>query len=84
LDLQIVPALKELSFLPIITDPSHATFWAQWVPSMSLASLAAGANGIMIEVHPTPSEAAVDPLQPLDFESFDKLMKTVRKVKSVL
>lgn len=84
LDLQIVPALKELSFLPIITDPSHATFWAQWVPSMSLASLAAGANGIMIEVHPTPSEAAVDPLQPLDFENFDKLMKTVRKVKSVL
>lgn len=84
LDLQIIPALKELSFLPIITDPSHATFWANWVPSMSLASLAAGANGVMIEVHPNPEDAAVDPLQPLDFDSFDVLMKKIIKLKNFI
>lgn len=73
LDLQVVPAFKELSFLPIITDPSHATFWAPWVEPLALASIAAGADGLMIEVHPDPRNAAVDPLQAISFEEFETL-----------
>jgi 3-deoxy-7-phosphoheptulonate synthase len=82
LDLQLIPALKEISFLPIITDPSHATFWAPWVTPLSLASLAVGANGIMVEVHPNPAEAAVDPLQPLNFRDFNELMIRINKIKN--
>jgi len=74
LDLQVVPAAKELTHLPIVTDPSHATFWNPWVKSMALASIAAGVDGIMIEVHPDPKNAAVDPLQPLNFEDFKDVM----------
>lgn len=80
LDLQVIPAAKEVTHLPIITDPSHATFWAPWVESMALASIAAGADGIMLEVHPDPEQAAVDPLQPIDFENFRQLMIKMRKV----
>lgn len=83
LDLQVIPAAKELTHLPIVSDPSHATFWAPWVTPMALASVAAGADGLMIEVHPTPSEAAVDPLQPLDYEQFGELVKRVNKVRDV-
>lgn len=80
LDLQVVPAAKEVSRLPVGTDPSHATFWAPWVPSMSLASIAAGADTIMLEVHPDPRNAAVDPLQPIDFAHFDRLMDDMERV----
>ena len=52
LDLQVIPAAKEITHLPIISDPSHATFWSPWVESMTLANIAAGADGIMLEVHP--------------------------------
>ncbi len=75
LDLQVVPAAQELTHLPIIVDPSHATFWRPWVRSMSLASIAAGADGIMLEVHPDPENSAVDPLQPINYESFEVLIK---------
>ena len=54
LDLQVIPAAQEVTHLPIISDPSHATFWRNWVRSMSLASVASGADGIMLEVHPDP------------------------------
>lgn len=74
LDLQVVPAIKEVSHLPICVDPSHATFWRPWVESMTLASIAAGADAIMLEVHPDPENSAVDPLQPIDFADFKKLM----------
>ena len=80
LDLQVVPAAQELTHLPIVTDPSHATFWRNWVKPMTLASIASGADGIMLEVHPDPDNAAVDPLQPIDFETFDNLMKSMEKV----
>ena len=89
LDLQVVPAAKEITHLPIAVDPSHATFWRPWVESMTLASIASGADAIMLEVHPDPENSAVDPLQPIDFKSFknlvnkmDKLAKSIgRKVK---
>ncbi len=80
LDLQVVPAAKEVTHLPIIVDPSHATFWRPWVKSMSLAAVASGADGIMLEVHPDPSNSAVDPLQPIDFKEFAELVKLMDNV----
>lgn len=80
LDLQVIPAAQELTHLPIISDPSHATFWRPWVRSMTLASIAAGADGIMLEVHPRPSESAVDPLQPISYYDFKKLKNEMQKV----
>ena len=80
LDLQVIPAVKEISHLPIISDPSHATFWAPWVESMTLASIASGCDGILIEVHPDPKNAAVDPLQPLNFKQFKKLLNKSKKI----
>ena len=77
LDLQVLPAAKEITHLPIVVDPSHATFWRPWVSSMSLASVAAGADGIMLEVHKDPDNAAVDPLQPIDYFDFNNLMKSM-------
>ncbi len=79
IDLQVVPALQEISHLPIVVDPSHATFWRPWVSPMTLASIAAGADGIMLEVHPDPKNSAVDPLQPLDFQNFEELMSNMKK-----
>ena len=75
LDLQVVPAAQELTSIPIDTDPSHATFWRDWVEPMTLGSIASGADSIMLEVHPDPENSAVDPLQPIDFKSFEELMK---------
>ena len=75
LDLQVVPAAQEITHLPIIVDPSHATFWRPWVRSMTLASVAAGADGIMLEVHPDPENSAVDPLQPINYDDFKNLME---------
>lgn len=80
LDLQVIPAAQEITHLPIVSDPSHATFWRPWVQSMSLASIAAGADGIMLEVHPDPENAAVDPLQPIDYNEFKNLIKKMHSV----
>jgi len=84
LDLQVIPAAKEVTHLPIISDPSHATFWRKWVEPMALASLGAGADGIMLEVHPNPSESAVDPLQPINYNEFGDLMKKIKKISPTL
>ena len=84
LDLQVVPAAKEITHLPIAVDPSHATFWRPWVEPMSLASVAAGADSIMLEVHPDPENSAVDPLQPIDFKSFSELMLRMDKVARIV
>ena len=84
LDLQVVPAAKEITHLPIAVDPSHATFWRPWVAPMSLSSVVAGADRIMLEVHPDPENSAVDPLQPIDFASFSELMVNMDKVARVV
>ena len=84
IDLQVVPAAKEITHLPIAVDPSHATFWRPWVRPMSLASVAAGADSIMLEVHPDPENSAVDPLQPIDFTSFSELMLNMDKVARIV
>jgi 3-deoxy-7-phosphoheptulonate synthase len=84
LDLQVVPAAQEITHLPIIVDPSHATFWEPWVKPMALASIACGADGIMVETHPDPKNAAVDSLQPMTLAAFDKLMLKMEKVASAV
>ena len=84
LDLQVVPAAQELTHLPIVVDPSHATFWRPWVKPMALAGIASGADGVMLEVHPDPPNASVDPLQPIDFKEFDLLCKSMNNVAKVL
>ena len=84
LDLQVVPAAREVTHLPVVVDPSHATFWRPWVKPMALAAIAAGADGIMLEVHPDPPNAAVDPLQAIDFVEFAGLVKDMRNVAAAV
>ncbi len=78
--LSAVPALKERTHLPVIADPSHATGHASLVGPVSLAAVAAGADGLIIEVHPDPRRALVDGAQSLDFKAFEKLMKELAAV----
>jgi 3-deoxy-7-phosphoheptulonate synthase len=80
LDLNAVPLVRELSHLPIIVDPSQATGRWTLVGPMSLAAVAAGAHGLIIEVHPHPSQALSDGAQSLDFENFDHLMADLRRL----
>ena len=80
LDIQAIPALKEICQFPVISDPSHASFWAPWVPSLTFASIAAGCDGLIIEMHPNPKKSHVDPLQPLNFSQFKNLIKISKKV----
>lgn len=83
LDIQAIPALKEICSLPVISDPSHASFWAPWVPSLTYASIAAGCDGLIIEMHPNPKKSLVDPLQPLNFKQFKQLISKSRKVSKI-
>ena len=69
---------KRAAHLPIIVDPSHGTGHFRYVPSMSCASVAAGADGLMIEVHPSPETALSDGPQSLTFENFGALMEMLR------
>jgi 3-deoxy-7-phosphoheptulonate synthase len=80
LDLSAVPLIKQLSHLPIIVDPSHGTGLSGLVPAMSKAALAAGADGLMIEVHPHPEDALSDGPQSLTPDQFRKLMKELKGV----
>lgn len=80
LDLSAVPVLKGLSHLPVIVDPSHGTGKWQWVGSMSRASVAAGADGLLVEVHAWPERALCDGAQSLKPERFAELMIELRRV----
>ena len=80
LDLSAVPLLKEMTHLPVIVDPSHATGLAGLVLPMSLAAAAAGADGLMIEVHNDPEHALCDGRQSLRPEAFAALCKAVEQV----
>lgn len=77
LDLNAVPVVKDLSHLPVMVDPSHGTGWARYVPAMSMAAIAAGADGLMIEVHTSPETAASDGQQSITPDEFDYLMRRV-------
>ncbi len=80
LDLNAVVYAKKHSGLPVIVDPSHAVGISELVPQLCYAAAAAGADGIMVEVHPNPKEALSDGPQSLTFEGFDKTMKQLEKV----
>ncbi|TKJ41583.1 3-deoxy-7-phosphoheptulonate synthase [candidate division LCP-89 bacterium B3_LCP] len=80
LDLASVPILKKMSSLPVIVDPSHGTGRSDILIPMTLAALVAGADGIMIEVHPNPKKALSDGLQTLDFPHFRELMAEYRSL----
>ena len=83
LDVAAVPVIKRLSHLPIVADPSHSTGKWYLVTPVALASIAAGAHGLLIEVHPNPDQAKCDGPQSLTFENFDILMEQVNAVASV-
>ncbi|MEA4899279.1 MAG: 3-deoxy-7-phosphoheptulonate synthase [Eubacteriales bacterium] len=80
LDLSAVPMLKQLSHLPVIVDPSHATGLSRLVKPMSLAAAAAGADGLIVEVHNAPAQALSDGAQSLTPEAFDELARSARLV----
>ena len=84
LDLSAVPAIKELSHLPIIIDPTHSTGRLSLIASMSMAAVAAGADGMIIEVHHKPSEALCDADQALTPQTFSGIMNRLRPLKSFL
>jgi 3-deoxy-7-phosphoheptulonate synthase len=84
LDLSAVPAIKELTHLPIVIDPTHSTGRLSLIGPMSLAAVAAGADGLMIEVHPNPAEALCDADQALTPEMFRELMVRVRSLRAFL
>lgn len=81
LDLSAVPMLKEMTHLPVIVDPSHGTGLAKIVPPMALAAVAAGADGVMIEVHNDPANALCDGAQSITPSQFDILIKQISKMR---
>ena len=84
LDITVIPVLKERSHLPVIIDPSHATGISSRVTPVSKASLAVGAHGLMVEVHPNPKKAISDGAQSLTFNQFDTLLTELRVLSKVL
>lgn len=84
LDLSIIPALKEKTHLPVFVDPSHGTGNYRYVPSMAKAAVAAGADGLIIEVHPNPEKALSDGPQSLTFSDFRRLMGELKEIAKVV
>ncbi|HMM20421.1 MAG TPA: 3-deoxy-7-phosphoheptulonate synthase [Selenomonadales bacterium] len=84
LDISAVPAVKELSHLPIIVDPSHASGKWSLVEPLAKAAMAAGADGLIVEVHHQPKQALCDGAQSLKPEKFDRLMSSVRKIMAAI
>jgi 3-deoxy-7-phosphoheptulonate synthase len=84
LDLSVIPPAKHLSHLPILVDPSHGTGKRDYVPPMALAALAAGADGLLLEIHPDPDHALSDGGQSLDFTAFTRLLESLRRLAEPL
>src|SRR5438093_5573043 len=84
LDLSVIPPVKQLSHLPILVDPSHGTGKRDYVPPMALAALAAGADGLLVEVHPEPDRAQSDGAQTIDFAAFEKLLESLKRLAEPL
>ncbi len=83
LDISAVPLIKKLSHLPIFVDPSHATGVRDLVAPLALSSLVAGANGVMVEVHPNPEKALSDGAQSLTIPMFSDMMKKIKELERV-
>jgi 3-deoxy-7-phosphoheptulonate synthase len=84
LDISAVPVLKHLTHLPVIVDPSHATGKWKFVPAVAKAGIAAGADGLIVEVHPRPTEALSDGAQSLRLDRFTTLMEELRPLASAV
>jgi len=84
LDISAVPVVKELSHLPVVVDPSHGTGKWRYVGSMAKAAVAAGADGVIIEVHPEPKKAMSDGAQSLKYDKLEALMKEVQGIYSAI
>ena len=84
LDLSAVAVLHNLTHLPVVVDPSHATGKAELVPPMAMAAAAAGADGIMVEGHNNPAAALCDGAQSLTPAQFDELNRRVQRLREVL
>ena len=84
MDISAIPLIKRLSHLPIISDPSQGTGRRDLVAPMSLAALAAGTDGLLIEVHPNPDEALKDGAQSLTIDQFQSLMPQVQAVTQAI
>ncbi|EQD43981.1 phospho-2-dehydro-3-deoxyheptonate aldolase, partial [mine drainage metagenome] len=80
LDITAIPVLKQLTSLPVVVDPSHAAGRAEYVGAIARAAVAAGADGLLVEVHPNPSEALSDGAQSLDPRGFDRLYEETGRV----
>ena len=80
LDIAAVPILRELTHLPIVVDPSHGTGLRSIVPPMAYAALAAGADGIMVEVHPNPDQSVSDAKQTISPQAFADMMVVLKKI----
>lgn len=80
LDISAIPVLKDMTHLPVIVDPSHAAGKRDYVPALAKAAIAAGADGLLMDVHPDPKSSLVDPDQALTFEMFGELMDELRRI----
>jgi 3-deoxy-7-phosphoheptulonate synthase len=80
MDLSAVPVLHQLTHLPVVVDPSHATGKRRLVPPLAMGGVAVGADGVMVEVHPDPDSALSDPEQQLDLAGFARLMTALRPI----
>jgi len=80
----MIPAVRKYSHLPIIIDPSHACGIREFVPSIAKASVAAGADGTIIEVHYDPDKSVSDPLQAIDFKTFDLLNEDMHQIRAAI
>ena len=84
LDVGAIPALKQATHLPVIVDPSHAAGRSDYVAPLALAAVAAGADGLVVEVHNDPAAALSDGAQALDLDGFARLSERVQKLLSAL
>jgi len=83
-DLNAIPIVQKLSHLPIIADPSHGTGFREYVSPMARAAVAAGADGLIVEMHPNPDRAKSDGAQSLFPEQFDRLMLDLRRIAAAI
>jgi 3-deoxy-7-phosphoheptulonate synthase len=84
MDVGVIPLIQSLSHLPIMADPSHGTGDSRFVSALAKASMVAGANGLMIEIHPDPKTALSDANQTLNFEEFEQLLSELELLKPAI
>jgi 3-deoxy-7-phosphoheptulonate synthase len=84
MDISAIPVVKKLSHLPIVADPSHGTGRRDMIAPMSRAAVAAGADAVLVEVHPNADKAASDAAQTLYLDQFDKLMGELRIIATAV